>query len=129
MSNFTAREARSISMKHKESENQTFSKIRQLCDQHIQNTAKKQEYVRFRVPVFMFGYPLYDATQFYIRLYQSLKKRGFEVYSTEIPMELYITWRKQPASPSSKPTSFQKLSSLRKEISSRNSFPNGNFNQ
>lgn len=121
----TASKARALTGKHRSSDKSILEHIQKLCDQRIQDAAKlKRDRIVYMVPVFIFGFPLYYPDSIYLQLYQSLTKRGFEVYSTDKPLELFITWREHKAPPqkpcefseNKKPKSFQKLSILRKQI-------------
>ena len=117
MSSFTAAHARTLSMKHVASSEAVFDQIRKLCDQRIKDCTKVKDNITYMVPAFIFGLPLFDPYPMYLRLYHSLILRDFEVYSTENQLELYITWRVQPAKPAkSKPSSFEKLAKLRRNL-------------
>jgi hypothetical protein len=95
MSSFTAVNARAISRKQTMSDDQVFARVRKMCDQCIQDQARNQPHVKetfFMVPSYIFGLPLFDPEPIMERLYYSLTKRGFQVYATEKPLELYISW-------------------------------------
>lgn len=117
---FSADQARAITSKNKGTENQIFLKIRDMCDTMIKDAAKSNlDYVIFKVPCFIFGLPVYDPQKIYFRLYQSLisrKPEPFQVYSTENPLELYISWKKtQNIKKKEKESLFDRISKLKNE--------------
>ncbi len=123
MSTLTASHARALAIKHDPSEEAIYDHINKICDQRIKDVTKKSEHINFVIPGYIFGLPLFDPQSMFLRLYRSLTERDFEVYRTDKPLELYITWRKRPVKPRDlqKPTSFEKLSKLRREIDSKKS--------
>lgn len=97
----SAREAQLISNTDKDIANTIFIAIAEQCDRRIKYDARRKTHTRFIVPQFLFGLPTYDTKIMYTRLYQSLKNRGYSVFSVpHSPYELYIDW-------SSKKVSFQ----------------------
>ena len=103
MSTFTADQARAIKTRKEASNDAVFAQVRKLCDQRVRDVAtagiNPLDHVRYTVPAFIFGLPLFNPEPMWIRLYHSLRQRGFEVYRTETPLELYVTWRPPVAPP------------------------------
>lgn len=104
MSLLTADRARAIKTRKEASNDAVFAQIGKLCDQRIRDVAGAgvipPDHVLFTVPAYVFGLPLFNPEPMWLRLYRSLNRRGFEVYRTENPLELYVSWRTKPKEPS-----------------------------
>jgi len=69
-----------------------FNKILKQCHRRIEYVAKSGEHhALFQVPVYIFGYPLFNRLQCCDFLLTSLKQNGFEVMS-DSEFNIFISW-------------------------------------
>ncbi len=114
MSTFTATHARALCASRTSAEETIFDTIRKQCDERIKEAARTSQGVCYTVPTYIFGLPIYNADNMYSHLYESLKARDFQVYSTPNRLELLITWK--PLQSKKPQSSLQKLSMVSKGL-------------